>query len=97
MFSKIVSWFRAEAQTAETTIEGILSHWFAAVKQLEQHAQAKLIAAAKSEAEAAAHRAQADAKEIAAQAAKDVAVKANSIAQQLNAVVTSHANATPAA
>lgn len=97
MFNKIAAWFISEASSVETSIEGILSQWFKAVKQLEQHAAQKITEAAKHEADAAEARALAAGKELAAQAAKDVAVKANSIAAQLSAVVTSHANATPAA
>ncbi|MFI4971116.1 MAG: hypothetical protein ACHP7H_00435 [Hyphomicrobiales bacterium] len=93
MFSAIKNYFNNEVASIETILNG----WRSAVKQLEQHAQAKLTEAAAHETNAAFLVAQSEGAKLASQAATDVAVQANSIAQQLKTVVTSSANGTQAA
>ncbi|MBW7970985.1 hypothetical protein [Bradyrhizobium sp. BR 10289] len=93
MFSKVRSGFSSEV----TSIETILGNWFSTVKLLEQHAEEKVAEAAEHVNKAIHFERLSDAAEQAAKDAQDVAVKARSIAQQMNALVSSHANATPAA
>ena len=93
MFSKIKALIMGEV----TSIETILAGYFKAVRDLEQHAYDKFVEAEKHGIEALHLDALAEGARDAEQKAKDVAVQANSIAQQIKNVVTSNANATPAA
>jgi hypothetical protein len=93
MFSKI----KALITTEVTSIETILSGYFKVVQDLEQHAIDKFVEAEVHAKNALGYQQLSEGALKAEQVAKDVAVQANSIAQQIKNVVSSTANATPAA